>query len=263
MKNFKATWSRLQTYRVCPRKFWYRYILQARREHRSASLVFGSAIHREIECAYEARLEGRDTPDLALLANYDQYWEETIAVSPTLTYGKTEDPESLRALAVRMMSAYQAHMAADNAEVIGTEVGVGARLTPGTPPLQGRIDLIEIKGTDLILTDFKTSRSRWNDVKARESLPQLIIYAMAAMPLVPALDVKRIVPRFVIITKAKNPVVQVISPQASNADVAKLREFVSETWASIAGGTNYPRHESWQCKQCPYAKRCLGQASAT
>jgi len=52
------SWSGIQTYSQCPRKFHYRYIVQAPAEFTPASLAFGGAFHRAAERLHQARIEG-------------------------------------------------------------------------------------------------------------------------------------------------------------------------------------------------------------
>jgi hypothetical protein len=66
------------------------------------------------------------------------------------------------------------------------------------------------------------------------------------------------VPRFLVVTKAKTPAIQVLEPQAAQADVDRLKRQVSDTWAAIQAGV-FVQRESWQCAQCPYKRRCLGR----
>lgn len=122
-----------------------------------------------------------------------------------------------------------------------------------------RLSIVSIKRASkgVIVSDVKTSRSRWNETTIRENLPQLILYANGLLPLVKELGAKRIVPRFVVVTKAKKPVVQVIEPKATQDDVARLKDQVSATWSAIQAGI-FVKRESWACMQCPFQKRCLG-----
>jgi hypothetical protein len=52
------SWPGVQTYSQCPRKFHYRYIVQAPVEFTPASLAFGGAVHRATELLHQANLEG-------------------------------------------------------------------------------------------------------------------------------------------------------------------------------------------------------------
>jgi len=132
------------------------------------------------------------------------------------------------------------------------------RLLAEVPPIEMRLDLLELHSNgDLVIEDFKTSKSRWPDSKVQESLPQMLIYALGLLPVLRDVGAKRVVPRFTIITKAKTPVVQILEPQATQSDVDRLKHDVAETWNAIQANIFVPR-QSWQCAQCPFRKRCLG-----
>ena len=47
------------------------------------------------------------------------------------------------------------------------EESVRFRLLADVPPIEMRMDLLELQDETLIVTDLKTSRSRWNESKAR------------------------------------------------------------------------------------------------
>ncbi len=111
---------------------------------------------------------------------------------------------------------------------------------------------------DLVVSDLKTSRSRWNDAKIAESIPQLVLYATGLLPLMRELGATRIVTKFVVVTKAVRPKVQVLQPQASQDDVIRLKATIAETWSAIQTGL-FVKRESWQCALCPYKHRCLGR----
>jgi hypothetical protein len=252
------SWSALGTYSTCPRRYSFRYVEKARGERRSSSLLFGGAIHRAIEAVYEARMVGNEPPNgEGLLAAFDEAWKEAAQPGPTITFGKGETPASLREAALRMLSAFREHAAGSDATVIGIEHAIRFRLVPDAPPLEARLDLVEMAGRDLIVTDFKTARSAWNDAKTREHLPQLVAYSVASLPLMLELGATRIVPRFTVITKGKATKVQTIEPQASQDDVGRFKQSVSETWQAIKAGV-FVRREGWHCKDCPFRDRCQG-----
>lgn len=131
-------------------------------------------------------------------------------------------------------------------------------LLPETPPLEARLDVLELDGNDLLVTEIKTSKSRWNDQKVAEALPQLVVYAHALMPLLREIGAKRIRPRFVVVSKAKSPVVQVLEPKATQADVRRLREQAGEVWKGIRAGV-FPAREGWWCTACPFRTACQGR----
>jgi hypothetical protein len=146
----------------------------------------------------------------------------------------------------------------DGAQIISIEHSNRFRLLADVPPIESRIDLLELHGTDLVVSDLKTSRSRWNEAKVSESIPQLVLYATGLLPLMRELGATRIVTKFVVVTKAVNPKVQVLQPQASQDDVVRLKQTISETWSAIQTGL-FVKRESWACSQCPFKGRCLGR----
>src|SRR5579862_267485 len=256
------SWSGIKTYSTCPKKFSYRYIEQIPEEFKPASLAFGGAFHKASEALHEARIQGTAIPTLPeLMAHYEQAWEQETSFASEINYGKEDDATTLKTLAERMLAAYREHVVAEHEVTTGTQIiaiehAERFRLLADVPPLEMRLDLLELRGTDLLVTDLKTSRSRWNDAKVSESLPQLVLYANGLMPLLRELGATRIVPQFVVVTKAKKPVVQVLQPQASQTDVERLKQQVQDTWTAIKRDV-FPTREGWHCSQCSYRGRSL------
>jgi hypothetical protein len=258
------SWSGLKTYSNCPKKFFYHYVEHAPEEFVAASLAFGSAFHVAVDHVHQSMIEGASLPTIdTLLQKYDESWNTETARAPEVSFAKTDDKTSLHELAQRMLAAYLDHIAASGAgtsgaRIIAIEHSHRFHLLADVPPIEMRLDLLELSGTDLIVSDVKTSRSRWNDQKIAESMPQLVLYATAMAALVKELGAKRIVPRFLVVTKAKSPIVQVLEPKAMQSDVDRLKHQVSDTWTAIQSGI-FIQRESWQCAQCPYKRRCLGR----
>lgn len=256
------SWSGIKTYATCPRKFQFHYIERAPQEFVSAALAFGSAFHTALDSLHQAILEGTATPKIkSLLAVYDTAWKDECTKAPAVVFAKTDDASALRETAVRMLNAYCIHVSTSGAlggQIIAIEHAIRFRLLADVPPIEMRLDMMEMVGGDLVVTDVKTARSKWNDQKVSESLPQLVLYANGLVPLVKELGANRIVPRFVVVSKAKTPMIQVLEPKATQDDVVRLKKQVGDTWAAIQAGI-FVQREGWQCNQCPYRKRCLGR----
>jgi RecB family exonuclease len=254
------SWSGIETYRQCPAKFRFRYIEQAPAEFTPSSLAFGSAFHRVFEHVQQARMEGLPVPSEGdLMDAFDLGWQETTKDNPPVKFNKAEDLNSLHDLATRMIASYR-RFALDEPPggcIVAIEESERFRILPDVPPIEMRLDLAEIRGDDLIVADLKTSKSVWNEQKARDNLPQLVLYAVGLMPLVRDLGVTRVIPRFIVVSKAKKPKVQIVQPKATQDDVQKLRHRVADVWAAVQAGV-FVKHEGWQCSQCPYRDRCLG-----
>ena len=257
------SFSSIKTYQTCPRKFAFHYLEKVPEEFKPSSLAFGSAFHTAVERVQEARMQGLNVPALdEIMAAFDTAWSnETIGAD--LQYCKDEDSASLRELAQRMLAVYAEYAALEStlpepAQIISIEHSNRFRLIANIPPIESRIDLLELRGTDLVVSDLKTSRSRWNDTKVAEAIPQLVLYATGLLPLMRELGATRIVTKFVVVTKAVKSKVQVLQPQASQDDVVRLKQTITDTWSAIQTGL-FVKRESWQCSSCGFRHRCLGR----
>src|SRR5436309_13818614 len=68
--------SHIQTYLICPRKFYFQYVVAIPWEFVPASLPFGSALHAAVAFFYRALKHG-EKPDLAfVLSEFKRTWEE-------------------------------------------------------------------------------------------------------------------------------------------------------------------------------------------
>ena len=176
------SFSSIRTYQACPRKFAFKYVEKQPEEFTPAYFVFGGSFHKALERIYHASIVGGSCPELDELLNaFDGAWRELIAERPNLRFAKGEDVASLRLLAMRMLSAFREHVLTSSgnngSQIIAIEESVRFQLLPDVPPIEMRVDLLELRDKQLIVTDWKTSKSRWNDKKVAEALPQLILYA--------------------------------------------------------------------------------------
>jgi CRISPR/Cas system-associated exonuclease Cas4 (RecB family) len=257
------SWSRLNAYLQCPRKFFYNYVEQRSHERTSAALVFGSGLHRAFEAMNEYRLiSDHPLPFDEVLGAYAAGWRIE-SDGKNIEFGKNESNASLNDLAERMLKAFVTHQTTLDSKnkVVAVEHEASFALIPDAPPFVARLDLVELSSDgDLVITDYKTSRSLYNEQKIRDAWPQVIAYSAAAMPLLRELGAKRVVPQLIVVTKAKAPKVQIIRPQATQDDVERLKKLAQEVWKAIQDENFMPR-EGWQCNSCPFRDACRGGGS--
>lgn len=240
------SWSSLQTYTTCPKRYRYKYIDAAPEERKAAALIFGGAFHRAAEALFQARLEGRPAPQVDVLQNiYAEAWQAEFGSAAEVIYAKTERLADLAPMAGRMLAALQGHLAeegahAENRHILGLEHEATFKLAKGVPEMLVRLDVLELYEIDLVVTELKTAKSPWTEQKVKEGLGKLVLYAHALVPILKEVGATRIRPRILVVTKAKRPLVQVIEPVATQADVAKLRERIVETWKGDSGGVFHP-----------------------
>src|SRR5207253_2066279 len=117
-------------------------------------------------------LAGNQPPSQeALIAAYQQEWSDR--EQQGVLIGKEKDA-GLDALATRMLSAFrQSTVATPAGKVLAIEEELRGNLVPGIPDLLGKIDLIVETPQELVISDWKTSKSRWNEQQIIDGSEQL------------------------------------------------------------------------------------------
>ena len=252
-----VSWSAISTFRTCPLKYKFWYIDGLPEESVSSALVFGTGIHSAIESHFQAQLSGDPKPDLdALLFAYRSAW---LPHDPdAIQFGSSETRASLDALASKMLTAFLASPAASvQGRVLGVEEEIRGMLVEGVPDLYGRVDLLTEDSDLLVITDIKTSRSRWSAEQVEDSGEQLLLYSHLASEISPG---KKIATRFLVLTKAKEPVIEEHIREVNPAAVKRTLAGVERVWRAIEGGQFYPAPSTMNCASCGYRSACRAWA---
>jgi putative RecB family exonuclease len=248
-----VSWSALSTFRTCPLKYFFRYVAGLPEESVSAALVFGSGIHAAVEGVYRALLAGEAKPTVeqSMLA-YRSVW---LPHEPDqIQFGSSDTRESLDALAAKMLTAFLASPGAGvRGRVLGVEEELRGVLVEGVPDLYGRVDLLHEDEDQLVITDVKTSRSRWNADQVEESGEQLLVYSKLASELAPG---KKLVTRFLVLTKTKEPVIEEHTTEVTPEKVNRVLTSVERVWRAIQAGVFYPAPSAMSCASCGYRAAC-------
>lgn len=247
------SYSAIRTYQSCPLKYRFRYLDGLPEECVSSSLVFGSAIHAAMEFFFSQQLAGEDPPDLdQLLAVYQESWSERN--EGEIQFGKTETADSLHELGDRMLRAFlDSDLTQPSGKILGVEEALRGELSAELPDLLGRIDLLLETEDSVIVQDFKTSRSAWNEQQASDQSEQLLLYADLVRGLVPG---KRLRLQFAVITKAKTPKVQLLEAPFDAGRLERTKRVFESVWAAIEAGHFYPNPSPLSCNGCGYRSVC-------
>src|SRR5688572_31917461 len=82
--------SQIQTYLICPRKFYFQYVMGAMPEFTPASLPFGRALHAAVATFYRSIKETGTKPDLVSVTNeFESEWEKEVTGQRMSFQGKT------------------------------------------------------------------------------------------------------------------------------------------------------------------------------
>ncbi len=245
--------SSISTFQACPLKWHFRYVQRLPEEVIGSALVFGSSVHSGVQRHFESLLETGHAPDLdALLEAFDQCWETFD--SELIKFGRADNAESMRELAAKMFTAFQASdFASPDGTIVAIEESLRGEFVAGMPDVLARVDLAVQDGDDLVLTDFKTSRSRWTGEQAQNSAEQLLLYADLAGRV---LDGKRIKLQFAVVTKAKTPQLEVHEVSLDMARLNRSKAIYGKVWDAIQSGNVYPSPSQMNCHACGYKSAC-------
>ena len=91
-----------------------------------------------------------------------------------------------------MLTAFLSSPAASvRGRVLGVEEEIRGMLVEGVPDLYGRVDLLTEDADSLVITDIKTSRSRWSPEQVEDSGEQLLLYSHLASEISPGKKVAK------------------------------------------------------------------------
>ncbi len=246
------SFSSVSTFQACPLKWAFRYVLSLPVTTTSSSLVYGSALHAAVQYHFEQLLVGKPTTDLEALLNiYQDVWESE---ELTVLFPKTESRQTLDALAVKSLDVFlKSDFAHPQGEILGVEEELRGVVVPGCPELLARVDLLVDTGTELVVTDFKTSRSSWSEEKVDDGSPQLLLYSELVKPMADGRPVKL---SFAVLTKTKSPVLTVHEVPFDQQKVDRTKRIVERVWQAIQSGHFYPNPSPLNCSTCPYRDPC-------
>ena len=252
-KRDYLSYSAVRTFQGCPLKYRFRYIDGLSEDCVSSSLVFGSAIHSALEFFFSQQLAGEEETGLdELLAVYQQSWRDRS--EQEVRFGKTETADSLHSLADRMLKAFLASdLTKQEGRIIGIEEELRGELSPELPDLLGRVDLLLETDDAVVVQDFKTSRSAWNEYQAEDQSEQLLLYADLVRKLIPG---KKLRLQFAVITKAKSPKVQLLEASFDESKLDRTKRVFENVWSAIQSGNFYPAPSPMQCSGCGYRSQC-------
>lgn len=247
------SFSALRSYQSCPLRYFFRYVAGLPDTFVSASLVFGAAIHRAVEFHFHELLAGNEPPTLdLLLQQYTHEWKERAAAKVRI--GKEEKRGSLNALAQRMLTAFQhSELSKPSGRILGVEEELRGSLVNGVPDLLGKLDLITETQDELVISDWKTSRSKWNNSNLEEASEQLLLYSELVKDFAPG---KRLRIEFAVLTKTKEVSIERHSLLVNLVQVHRMKRVFERVWQAISSGHFYPAPSPMACGSCPYREPC-------
>lgn len=246
--------SSISTFQACPLRYAFRYVLQLPEETISSSLAVGQALHAGLEHHFSQLLAGNAAPVLDdLLGVFWDAWGNQLEAR-RIMFGAGEDLNSIGKLVDRLFRSFMvSDFAQPKGTIIGVEEEVRSQVIEGVPEVLARIDLLTDGGNELVVTDFKTSRSSWSHEQVLSSASQLLLYHEAVKPLA---DGKPIRLRFAVLTKTKVPSLVLHDVPVDQRKIERVKAVVKRVWRAIQQGHFYPNPSMLNCSTCPYRRPC-------
>lgn len=242
----------------CKLKWYYQYVERATPERISAALLLGIGVHAAIELHYQRLMESEPQPEQdELLHIFDSAWAEQAGDIPVI-YSRGQDHASTRELAGNMLAAFQAsEHSKPIGQIIGLEESFKTQLHPDLPNLAGRVDMITYNesANELLITDFKTSRSAWAPGQARDQATQLMLYAKGCEQIARDLGAE-VALQFIVVTKTKQPKIEAIRVEIEPDQIERCIQTLRGVFQSMQAGIIYPAPDPLSCSTCGYRQRC-------
>lgn len=247
------SYSALETFGQCPRKFKFEKIERIQTVERVAAHIYlGEVIHRALARLYEAAAQGKLLELNDLLAVYDADWDKPARsgiVCMDESFTVDDYILSGREMLTRYYSKYQPF---GGGTLLGVERQIPFTLD-GTPfRFNARIDRLWKRPDGVVeIWDYKTGRELPRKTDLRFRL-QMGLYHLA---------VKQNWPQFERLMVAVHALRQdeIISDMMSDDEVDEIAErFKVEIFETLAAERtdNYPTREGHHCRWCDYLALC-------
>ena len=247
------SWSQINAYRGCPRRWFYSHVEGLETEFVSAALVLGSAFHTAVQHYYEQQLAGQPVTLDQIRDVFYNAWDDE-AGDIKVRYARNDDEQSIKETGTRMLAAFiKSELATLPGSVIAIEETLAGQLDPRLPDLLMRIDVAWQDDDGVHLMDLKTSKSRWSVAKIDESCEQLLLYRVLASQLVPDQPLKL---HFGVVTKAKSPAVQMLDVRGDSSRTSDTVNLMLPVWNAMQAGVDFPSPSPMSCATCGYQSRC-------
>lgn len=179
------SFSQLQVFQQCPRKYQYKYVDQIKEKEFESSpdLILWHSVHKVLENLYN-NINVFKIPNLdEVVADFYETWKQEIADAtkdkPLQIKGQQTLEDYLRRGEYYVKSYYQKYAPFSGVQVIATENMVNFQLdTNGQQQFRGVIDRIDKEGDTFVINDYKTNKNLPPEQK-QEYTEQLTLYGLA------------------------------------------------------------------------------------
>ncbi len=193
------SYSRLQTFRQCPRKYYYRYVAKVplKDEPEFIATYLGSRVHETLERVYDNARNGRLISEDDIVASYRSRWTSEWSPSVVLPDGAAPD-DFCRQGEGWVRDYYRRYAPFNDSKIIGLEMEIQFPLDPGArSQMRGFIDRLA-RSADGVwqIHDYKTN-SRLPTQADMDNDSQLAVYEIGIRRMWPDIEQVELIWHFV------------------------------------------------------------------
>ncbi len=239
-ETIRLSWSQIDTYRECPLRYRYGYILKAPAiAHHSQN--FGKAVHAAIAEFLKGKMRGDPPPLPAVLDVLRKNWRSEGFLS-------REHEERRLAAGIRAIERFHAEEATST--TIPAQVEKPFSIVRGKVQVEGRFDRVDLDPDGATIIDYKTSQvedAAEAAERARKS-DQLRLYALAYAAQA------GIEPRAVELRFVESGCRGRVAPSAE--DLSRAEDLVAKTEDGLRRGDFTARPSLRTCDRCDFRRIC-------
>jgi putative RecB family exonuclease len=244
--------SQIFLYLTCSLKYRFQYIDRLPKLTRSATLIFGSAMHSALEWLHKAVKKGKRPPLDEILRVFEAGWNAQTLGEKVSFAENGDSPEAMVRKGKELLSQFyhQFAMPVKEAELSFQLPLVNPRTGEALDiPFRGVIDLVEDGD---VLDEFKTSQKSWSASDLPDNV-QLTSYAYAYQMLF-GRPPKTL--RLINLVRTKHVKIEPMTTERGEQDYVRLFHLGKEVLKGVTTQVFIPNRGCWLCKDCEYDRDC-------
>ncbi|MFH1761575.1 MAG: PD-(D/E)XK nuclease family protein [bacterium] len=236
----ETSWSSLDLFRKCARKWWYHYISDIQPAFTPVALAFGSGIHSGCQAYYKGLAEGRELRPKNLVRVL-----ENILENDSIQYnGKSKDEHIQMS---EKMFEQLCSLPKPN-KILGVEQNMEYEVSSDFRIIS-KIDLLTEDSTGQTIIDFKTAAKRMNG--DADSHGQVSVYSLSN----PSARLK-----FVVFLKTQKGGIEEIETKRNDSQRKQIvQDFLDFKRQVESDDCTFIRNPSYLCYSCQYKDHCEGR----
>jgi len=249
-KRPHTSFSQIDGWLRCPRKWALKYIEKTEAESTSHYLIFGGAVHRTLARIYAKKMldDAAMGPEEAQ-EHFVSDWFNYVREAENVDYGDSGGPDALEAKGLGMIESFALEPL--DVQVVGVEKEFRSDLVDERTgevmdaELLGYIDAIVLDDGELVVHEHKTAAKKWSQTRLANDM-QATIYQWAT-------GASRV--QFNVLMKTAKPRVDRWVVERSEDEIKEALHVAVSVLKAQKAGIAFPRRD-WHCRGCEFRQAC-------